>query len=50
MDNKKASKLDEGGFMYVRQRLDYYRLPSTFPLESTELLRKLLLLLDEHNK
>lgn len=46
----KGEKLDHAGFMYVKERLDYYRIPSSFPIEATGLLTKLLGLLDEHNK
>ena len=46
----KGEKLDQAGFMYVKQRLDYYRLPCSFPIETVGLLSKLLGMLDEHNK
>lgn len=32
--------------MKVKERLDYHRLPSTFPVEATPLLSKLLNIVD----
>lgn len=46
----KDQKLDQAGFMYVKQRLDYYRLPSSFPIETLGLLTKLLGMLDQNDK
>lgn len=46
----KGEKLDQAGFMYVKQRLDYYRLPSSFPIETVGLLTKLLGMLDQNDK
>lgn len=46
----KGEKLDQAGFMYVKQRLDYYRLPSSFPIETLGLLTKLLGMLDQNDK
>ena len=41
-------QLDQAKFMQVKERLDFYRLPSSFPIESTELLHKLILMLDRN--
>lgn len=53
MDSNKSNtnnRLDQGQFMYVKQRLDYYRIPSaSFPLEAITILSKLLKLLDQNN-
>ena len=41
-----TEKVSQQLFMKVKERLDYYRLPATFPFEATPLLNKLLNLLD----
>jgi hypothetical protein len=42
----KSVKTDQQTFLHVKQRLDFYRLPSSFPIEATSLLSKLLELID----
>ena len=41
------AKTDEQVFLEVKERLDYYRLPTIFPIEATNLLQKILTLLDK---
>jgi hypothetical protein len=41
-------QIDQTKFLYVKERLDFYRLPVSFPVEATELLHKLIGLLDEN--
>ena len=41
------SKTEEQVFLEVKERLDYYRLPTSFPIEATKLLHKILCLLDK---
>ena len=37
-----TEKVSRELFMNVKERLDYYRLPCTFPVEATQLIDKLL--------
>jgi len=37
-----AEKVSQELFMRVKEGLDYYHLPSTFPIEATALLDKLI--------
>ena len=44
-------KTEEQKFLEVKEHLDYYRLPTSFPYEATDLLAKLLALIPrESNK
>ena len=42
------AKTQEQLFLEVKQKLDYYRLPTIFPVEATHLLQKILSLLDQY--
>lgn len=41
------SKTEEQAFLEVKEKLDYYRLPTIFPIEATTLLQQILSLLDK---
>ena len=44
-------KTEEQKFLEVKEHLDYYRLPTSFPYEATDLLAKLLAMIPrESNK
>lgn len=40
-------KTEEQVFLEVKERLDYYRLPTIFPFEALDLLSQILTLLDK---
>ncbi len=42
-------KTQEQLFLEVKERLDYYRLPTVFPFEALDLLSQLLGLVDKHS-
>lgn len=41
-----VEKISQEQFLKVKERLDYYRLPTNFPFEATPLLNRLLSLVD----
>lgn len=43
-------KTQEQVFLDVKEKLDYYRLPTVFPYEAVDLLSQILSLLDRHAK
>jgi hypothetical protein len=42
----KSLKNDQHTFLHVKKRLDFYRLPTNFPIDATNLLSRLLQLID----
>lgn len=44
-----GEKVSQELFLSVKERLDYYHLPTTFPIEATHLLSKLVKLVDSAN-
>lgn len=44
-----GEKVSQELFLGVKERLDYYHLPTTFPVEATHLLSKVIKLLDAAN-
>jgi hypothetical protein len=44
-----GEKISQELFLSVKERLDYYHLPTTFPIEATQLLSKLIKLVDRTN-
>ncbi len=42
----KSLNINQPTFLHVKERLDYYRLPTNFPFEATNLLAKLLQMID----
>jgi hypothetical protein len=45
-----SDKISQELFLNVKERLDYYHLPTTFPIEATTLLSKLIKLIDGNQK
>lgn len=45
-----TDKVSQELFLSVKERLDYHHLPTTFPIEATPLLSKLIKLLDGNPK
>lgn len=43
-------KVSQALFMSVKEKLDYHRLPSHFPIEATPLISKLLFIIDHKSK
>lgn len=41
-----TEKITQNQFLAVKEKLDYHRLPSSFPIEATPLLAKILSKLD----
>jgi len=42
-------KVSQNLFLQVKEKLDYYHLPSSFPIEATHLISKLLTLVNSSN-
>jgi hypothetical protein len=45
-----TDKISQELFLDVKERLDYYHLPTTFPIEATPLLSKLIKLVDGNQR
>lgn len=45
-----ASNVSQELFLSVKERLDYHHLPTTFPVEATPLINKLIKLIDGNQK
>lgn len=45
-----TDKVSQELFLSVKERLDYHHLPTTFPVEATPLLNKLIKLIDGNHK
>jgi hypothetical protein len=45
-----AGNVSQELFLSVKERLDYHHLPTTFPVEATPLINKLIKLIDGNHK
>ena len=43
-------KTEEQKFLAVKEKLDYHRLPTVFPIEATDLLQRVLALVPKNNR